>query len=195
MLFDSIYKPLYDMHDWQLAAFSAASCERIFPHFALFDHLTEGNRAVVARTALDQVWKQLALRGNMNVDAQLTKVEAILHDDTDDSFGASLAFDALVSLMATLNCVDNANYEDAASSAQLSRESVAKYVELGSEDDLSDEQLIRHIETHELMISEMDFQAQVISMLRQAKVAKAAMIDQLKDFAMADGVSNIGVSV
>jgi uncharacterized protein YjaG (DUF416 family) len=45
------------------------------------------------------------------------------------------------------------------------------------------------------MISEMDFQAQVISMLSQAKVAKAAMIDQLKDFAMADGVSNIGVSV
>ena len=137
MYFDQLYAPLKEMQDWQQIAFSAALCERIFPHYALFDSLSETNQVVIARTALDQVWKQLSLRGNMNADTQLSKVEAIVHSEEDESFGAGLAFDALVALMATLHCVDNASYEDAASVAHLSRESVAKFVELHADDELS----------------------------------------------------------
>jgi uncharacterized protein YjaG (DUF416 family) len=195
MYFDELYAPLQDMQDWQQIAFSAALCERIFPHYALFDSLSETNQAMIARTALDQVWKQLSLRGNMNADTQLTKIEAIVHGEEDESFGAGLAFDALVALMATLHCVDNASYEDAASVAHLSRESVAKFVELHAEDDLSDEQLIRHISTHELMVKELAFQSDVMQLLVSQNVAKSSQIDQLKLMAMADGVSNIGISM
>ena len=195
MYFDELYAPLQDMQDWQQIAFSAALCERIFPHYALFDSLSETNQAMIARTALDQVWKQLSLRGNMNADTQLTKIEAIVHGEEDESFGAGLAFDALVALMATLHCVDNASYEDAASVAHLSRESVAKFVELHAEDDLSDEQLIRHISTHELMVKELAFQSDVMLLLVSQNVAKSSQIDQLKLMAMADGVSNIGISM
>ena len=195
MYFDELYAPLRDMQDWQQTAFSAALCERIFPHFALYDSLLETNQVSVARTALDQVWKQLSLRGNMNAETQLTKVEAIIHGDEDESFGAGLAFDALVALMATLHCVDNACFEDAASVAHLSRESVAKFVELHAEDDLSDEQLIRHIETHELMLQELAFQTDVMTLLISQNVAKSSQIDQLKSMSMADGVSNIGISM
>jgi len=195
MYFDELYAPLQDMQDWQQIAFSAALCERIFPHYALFDSLSETNQAMIARTALDQVWKQLSLRGNMNADTQLTKIEAIVHGEEDESFGAGLAFDALVALMATLHCVDNACYEDAASVAHLSRESVAKFVELHAEDDLSDEQLIRHISTHELMVKELAFQSDVMQLLVSQNVAKSSQIDQLKLMAMADGVSNIGISM
>tara|TARA_B110000238_G_scaffold24200_1_gene23474 strand:- start:92 stop:652 length:561 start_codon:yes stop_codon:yes gene_type:complete len=183
------------MQDWQQTAFSAALCERIFPHYALYDSLLETNQVSIARTALDQVWKQLSLRGNMNAETQLTKVEAIIHGDEDESFGAGLAFDALVALMATLHCVDNACFEDAASVAHLSRESVAKFVELHAEDDLSDEQLIRHIETHELMLQELAFQTDVMQLLNSQNVAKSSQIDQLKSMSMADGVSNIGISM
>jgi|TARA_B110000114_G_scaffold156267_1_gene170027 uncharacterized protein YjaG (DUF416 family) len=195
MYFDELYAPLRDMQDWQQTAFSAALCERIFPHFALYDSLLETNQVSVARTALDQVWKQLSLRGNMNAETQLTKVEAIIHGDEDESFGAGLAFDALVALMATLHCVDNACFEDAASVAHLSRESVAKFVELHAEDDLSDEELIRHIETHELMLQELAFQTDVMQLLNSQNVAKSSQIDQLKSMSMADGVSNIGISM
>ena len=195
MYFDQLYAPLKDMQDWQQIAFSAALCERIFPHYALFDSLSEANHVLIARTALDQVWKQLSLRGNMNADTQLTKVEAIVHNEEDESFGAGLAFDALVALMATLHCVDHASYEDAASVAQLSRESVAKFVELHAEDELSDEQLIRHISTHELMVKELAFQSDVMQLLISQNVAKSSQIDQLKLMAMADGVSNIGISM
>ncbi|MDB4002092.1 YjaG family protein [Oceanospirillaceae bacterium] len=195
MYFDQLYAPLKDMQDWQQIAFSAALCERIFPHYALFDSLSETNQVLIARTALDQVWKQLSLRGNMNADTQLTKVEAIVHSEEDESFGAGLAFDALVALMATLHCVDNASYEDAASVAHLSRESVAKFVELHAKDELSDEQLIRHISTHELMVKELAFQSDVMQLLISQNVAKSSQIDQLKLMAMADGVSNIGISM
>lgn len=195
MYFDELYAPLQDMQDWQQIAFSAALCERIFPHYALFDSLSETNQVTIARTALDQVWKQLSLRGNMNADTQLTKIEAIVHNTKDDSFGAELAFDSLVALMATLHCVDNASYEDAASVAHLSRESVAKFVELHAEDELSDEQLIRHISTHELMVKELAFQSDVIQLLVSENVAKSSQIDRLKLMAMADGVSNIGISM
>ena len=195
MYFDELYAPLKDMQDWQQTAFSAALCERIFPHYALYDSLLEANQAIIARTALDQVWKQLSLRGNMNADTQLTKVEAIIHNEEDESFGAGLAFDALVALMATLHCVDNASFEDAASVAHLSRESVAKLVELHADDELSDEQLIRHISTHELMVQELTFQAHVMELLISQNVAKASQIDELKAMSMADGVSNIGISI
>ena len=195
MYFDQLYAPLKEMQDWQQIAFSAALCERIFPHYALFDCLSETNQVVIARTALDQVWRQLSLHGNMNAATQLSKVEAIVHSEEDESFGAGLAFDALVALMATLHCVDNASYEDAASVAHLSRESVAKFVELHADDELSDEQLIRHISTHELMVKELAFQSDVMQLLISQNVAKSNQIDQLKSMAMADGVSNIGISM
>jgi hypothetical protein len=97
--------------------------------------------------------------------------------------------------MATLHCVDNASFEDAASVAHLSRESVAKFVELHADDELSDEQLIRHISTHELMVQELTFQAHVMELLISQNVAKASQIDELKAMSMADGVSNIGISI
>jgi uncharacterized protein YjaG (DUF416 family) len=195
MYFDELYAPLKGMQDWQQTAFSAALCERIFPHYALYDSLLEASQVSIARTALDQVWKQLSLRGNMNAETQLSKVEAIIHNEEDESFGAGLAFDALVALMATLHCVSHASYEDAASVAHLSRESVAKFVELHAEDDLSDEQLIRHISTHDLMVQEVAFQADVMGLLMSQNVAKSSQIDQLKSMSMANGVSNIGISM
>ncbi|MDC9720485.1 MAG: DUF416 family protein [Gammaproteobacteria bacterium] len=195
MYFDELYAPLKGMQGWQQAAFSAALCERIFPHYALYDSLVETNQVSIARTALDQVWKQLSLRGNMNAETQLTKIESIVHGEEDESFGAGLAFDALVALMATLHCIDNPSFEDAASVAHLSRESVAKFVELHAEDELSDEELIRHISTHELMVEELTFQTDVMQLLITQNVAKAAQIDQLKAMAMANGVSNIGISM
>ena len=195
MYFDELYAPLRDMQDWQQTAFSAALCERIFPHHALYENLIESNHHIVARTALDQVWKQLSLRGNMNAETQLTKVEAILHNDDDESFGAGLAFDALVALMATLHCIESASFEDAASVAHLSRESVAKFVELHADEELSDDELIRQISTHELMVQELTFQADVMKLITSSKTAKASLIDELQTMSQANGVSNIGISM
>ena len=46
MYFDELYAPLKDMQDWQQTAFSAALCERIFPHYALYDSLLEASELV-----------------------------------------------------------------------------------------------------------------------------------------------------
>jgi hypothetical protein len=45
------------------------------------------------------------------------------------------------------------------------------------------------------MVQELAFQADVMQLLVSQNVAKASQIDQLKSMAMADGVSNIGISM
>ena len=52
-----------------------------------------------------------------------------------------------------------------------------------------------YISTHELMVQELAFQADVMQLLVSQNVAKVSQIDQLKLMAMADGVSNIGISM
>ena len=194
MYFDDLYAPLGDMTDWQITAFAAAVSERIFPHFALYDELLENNTVSVARLALDKIWDQLAARGSCNTETQMAKVEAIVHSEEDTSFGAGLAFDALVAVMATIHCLEEASIEDASSVAHLAREAVAKYLELHVEEDMNDDELIRYISTHDMMEQELVFQVDVMQRLSALRTPKAAELDAIKAIAQANGVSNIGIS-
>ena len=45
------------------------------------------------------------------------------------------------------------------------------------------------------MVQELAFQADVMQLLMSQNVAKSSPIDQLKSMSMADGVSNIGISM
>ncbi|MCP4790935.1 MAG: YjaG family protein [Gammaproteobacteria bacterium] len=195
MYFDDLYYPLAEMTDWQKTAFAAAVTERIFPHFALYDELLEYNNVAVARNALDKVWDKISARGSCNPESQIAKIEAIVHSEEDTSFGAGLAFDALVAVMVTLHCLEEASVEDASGVAHLSRESIAKYLELHAEEEFNEEDLIRYISTHELMAQELNFQVEVMQKLQDMRTPKAAQLDAIKAMAQANGVSNIGISL
>jgi hypothetical protein len=45
------------------------------------------------------------------------------------------------------------------------------------------------------MLQELDFHADVMELIISQNVAKASQIDQLKTMSMANGVSNIGISM
>jgi hypothetical protein len=45
------------------------------------------------------------------------------------------------------------------------------------------------------MLQELAFQTDVMTLLISQNVAKSSQIDQLKSMSMADGVSNIGISM
>ena len=194
MYFDDLYYPLAEMSDWQKTTFAAAVSERIFPHFALYDELLENHNQGVARMALDKVWDKLTARGSCNTETQMAKVEAIVHDEEDDSFGAGLAFDALVAVMATLHCLEDASVEDASSVAHLSREAIAKYLELHVQEDMNDEELIRYISTHDMMEQELNFQVELMQRIQALDTPKASELDAIKAMGQANGVSNIGIS-
>ncbi|MBV0933227.1 YjaG family protein [Marinobacterium weihaiense] len=182
---------------WQLTAFSAALTERMFPNFALFARLVEFGDVAKIRQVLDGVWDSLTGRaGKMNFEVQQEAVEANMPDlDEYDMYGALPALDAIVALNATLNCILEKDRSEAANIGQLSRECVATFLEVTEGDDeMSDEDLVKLINTHELMQAEDAFRDEVLEQLRAHKHPTPDFVASLRALARNEGVSNIGIS-
>ncbi|PIE20718.1 MAG: hypothetical protein CSA61_00705 [Neptuniibacter caesariensis] len=188
-------KEFYDLKDWQLAAFCAAISERMFPNFALFSRLLEFGDVAKMRRILDAVWDHLNNTGaKMNFEVQLDSVEANMPDlDEFDMYGASPALDAIVALFSTLNTVIAADPGEVLNVANMSRESVATFIELNADDQISDEELVKFINTHELMQQEDDFQASILEII-QDDLPRREALRELRELAHNDGYSNLGIS-
>ncbi|WP_286240605.1 YjaG family protein [Neptuniibacter halophilus] len=188
-------KEFYDLKDWQLAAFCAAVSERMFPNFALFARLMEFGDAAKMRQILDAVWDHLNNTGaKMNFEVQLDKVEANMPDlDEFDLYGASPALDAIVALYSTLNTLIAADAGEVMNVANVSRECVAGFIELNADDQISDEELVRFINTHELMQQEDDFQADILEII-QDQIPRGEALAELRELAHNDGYSNLGIT-
>ena len=187
-------KEFYDLKDWQLTAFCTAVTERMFPNFALFARLLEFGDAEKMRQILDAVWDHLNNTGaKMNFEVQLDKVEANMPDlDEFEMYGASPALDAVVSLYSTLNTVIAADPGEVLNVANMSRESVATFIELNADDQISDEELVRFINTHELMQQEDDFQADILEII-QDDLPRGEALRELRELSHNDGYSNLGI--
>ena len=193
----SMKKQLAELQDWQLVAFSAALSERMFPNFALFSRLVEFGNAQQLRQILNGVWDKLGNTGaKMNFEVQLDKVEANIPDlEEFTMYGALPANDAVVALFSTLNIILAADPEEAANVANLSRECVASFIEISEADDqLSDEEVVRLISTHELMEQEEAFQEEVLERVTASKKPNKDLIIALRELAHNEGFSNIGIS-
>ena len=191
-----IDRQLAPLKDWQLSAFCAALSERMYPNFALFSDLVEFGDNQKLRTVLNGVWDHLANTGaKMNFEVQLGHVEANMPDlEEFTMYGAVPARDAVLALVQTLECVLEADLELASEIANLSRECVATFIEFSEGvDQLSDEELIRLINTHELMEIEDAFQQEVLDQVTAHKQPNKALMQSLRELASNEGVSNIGV--
>ncbi len=188
-------KEFYDLKDWQLAAYCAAVSERMFPNFALFARLMEFGDVAKMRQILDAVWDNLSNTGaKMNFEVQLDKVEANMPNlDEFDMYGASPALDAIVALYSSLNTVLSADAGEVLNVANMSRESVATFIEMSADDQISDDELVRFINTHELMQQEDDFHADILEII-QDDLPRTAALSELRELAHNDGYSNIGIS-
>ncbi|WP_370280478.1 YjaG family protein [Pontibacterium sp.] len=193
----SMKTQLAELQDWQLVAFSAALSERMFPNFALFSRLVEFGNAQQLRQILNGVWDKLGNTGaKMNFEVQLDKVEANIPDLEEFSmYGALPANDAVVALFSTLNIILAADPEEAANVANLSRECVASFIEISEADDqLSDEEVVRLINTHEMMEQEEAFQEEVLERVTSSKKPNKDLIAALRELAHNEGFSNIGIT-
>ena len=188
-------KEFYDLKDWQLVAYCAAVSERMFPNFALFSRLLEFGDAQKMRQILDAVWDHLNNTGaKMNFEVQLDKVEDNIPDLAEyDMYGAIPAQNAIVSLFSTLNTVLASDAGEVINIANLSREVVADFVELNADDQLSDDELVRYINTHDLMQQEDEFQSVILEIL-QDDISRGEALKELRELAHNDGYSNIGIS-
>jgi len=188
-------KEFYDLKDWQLAAYCAAVSERMFPNFALFARLMEFGDVAKMSQILDAVWDNLSNTGaKMNFEVQLDKVEANMPNlDEFEMYGASPALDAIVALYSSLNTVLSADAGEVLNVVNMSRESVATFIEMSADDQISDDELVRFINTHELMQQEDDFHADILEII-QDDLPRTAALSELRELAHNDGYSNIGIS-
>jgi len=186
---------LKQLNDWQLAAFCAAVSERLLPNYVLFSRVAEFGDARVLRTALDKVWDRLCNRcGAVNFETQMEKVDAVIPEPDDfDMYGVYPALDACVALITTLNQMVEASYQDARQISQLSLEGIETYLEVIADAELSDEDLVRFINTHPLIEIEQQFQEDLLEQLLSSAKNNIAVLDSIRHEAKNDGVSNIGI--
>lgn len=186
---------LKQLNDWQLAAFCAAVSERLLPNYLLFSRVAEFGDAKILRTALDRVWDRLCNRcGSVNFETQMERVDTVIPEPEDfDIYGVYPALDACVALIATLNQMLEASYQDARQISQLSLQGIETYLEVIADAELSDEELVRFINTHPLIEIEQQFQEDLIEQLLSTTKVNIALLDSIRLQANNDGVSNIGI--
>lgn len=190
-------KQLRNSAKWQLALFSAALSERMFPNYGLFAELTGAGDRDQMRKILNGVWENLSGQGaKMNLEVQLDHVDANIPNlDEFDMYGAMPAYDAAVALYSTLVCAIEGDPAEAVGIANLSRECVAKFIEVTEADEeMSEEDLLRFISVHDLMVAEYDFQNDLLEQIGAARQPTPALIKTLKKLAENEGYSNIGIS-
>ncbi len=194
--FQQLHKQIGQFKPWQLTAFSAALTERMLPNFMLFARLIEFGDAQQVRRIMDGVWDHLSGGAKMNFEVQLDHIEANMPSlDEYDMYGAMPALDAVVALYSTLVCILEQDPAEAINIADLSRESVATFIEVNEADpQLSDAELMRFISTHDLMQDEDAFQEDVFIKLSAQDQPNPQFIQMLRSFSMNEGVSNIGIS-
>lgn len=185
-----------DLEPWQQMLFATALSERMFLNFALFSRLMNFGDVDKMRNLLNSIWDEQMQRGTkVNYEVQLNHVEDNIVDlDEFDMFGAIPARDAMMALFSTLIFKLEQESDEVVAVSNLSYDTIGAYVEFAEADDqMSDEELVRLINMHDLMLDEDAFQEALLEQLAGASF-KPAVVESVRELARNQGVSNIGIS-
>ena len=184
------------LEPWQQMLFATALSERMFLNFALFSRLMNFGDLEKMRNLLSSIWEEQMQRGTkVNYEVQLNHVEDNIVDlDEYDMFGAIPARDAMMALFSTLILKLEQESDEAVAVSNLSYDTIGAYVEFAEADDqMSDEELVRLINMHDLMLDEDAFQEELLERLSGTSF-KPAVVETVRELAQNQGVSNIGIS-
>jgi len=185
-----------DLEPWQQMLFATALSERMFLNFALFSRLMNFGDVDKMRNLLNSIWDEQMQRGTkVNYEVQLNHVEDNIVDlDEFDMFGAIPARDAMMALFSTLIFKLEQESDEVVAVSNLSYDTIGAYVEFAEADDqMSDEELVRLINMHDLMLDEDAFQEALLEQLAGASF-KPTVVESVRELARNQGVSNIGIS-
>ncbi len=184
------------LEPWQQMLFASALSERMFLNFALFSRLMNFGDLDKMRNLLNSIWEEQTQRGTkVNYEVQLNHVEDNIVDlDEYDMFGAIPARDAMMALFSTCILKLEQESDEAVAVSNLSYDTIGAYVEFAEADDqMSDEELVRLINMHDLMLDEDSFQEELLERLSGTSF-KPALVEAVRELAQNQGVSNIGIS-
>jgi len=188
---DKFYKRLGDLEPWQQSVFALALAERMYPNYHLYAESTGKGNATEFRAALDSLWLYLTEKGSrVNLSAILESFEAFIPDPThEESYGAYPALDACVALGCAYNSVICRIGEEPMEASGASIGSVAGFIEMLEERELTEEELYEQ----PLMEHEMAFQVELLSQVSRPRDPQ--QIFAIRSLAAQDGVSNLGIAL
>ena len=190
-----IHKRLENLATWQHLTFMACLCERMYPNYHLFCQISEQpQNAKVYHNILNLVWEYLTVKDTkINFENQLEKLEDIIPDVNDyRCYGVIPALDACEGLSEVLHTIiAGASLEQAVKVSQLSLGTVAGYLEMEQERELSDTEL----KESDLIQQELDLQWQLYRVLNEAEKHNVALIQDLKNELREEKISNICIKI
>ena len=190
-----IHKRLENLATWQHLTFMACLCERMYPNYHLFCQISEQpEHAKVYHNILNLVWEYLTVKDTkINFENQLEKLEDIIPDVNDyRCYGVIPALDACEGLSEVLHTIiAGASLEQAVKVSQLSLGTVAGYLEMEQERELSDTEL----KESDLIQQELDLQWQLYRVLNEAEKHDVALIQDLKNELREEKISNICIKI
>lgn len=190
-----IHKRLENLATWQHLTFMACLCERMYPNYHLFCQISEQpQHAKVYHNILNLVWEYLTVKDTkINFENQLEKLEDIIPDVNDyRCYGVIPALDACEGLSELLHTIiAGASLEQAIKVSQLSFSTIAGYLEMEQERELSEAEL----KESDLIQQELDLQWQLYRVLKDAEKHDVALIQDLKNELREEKISNICIKI
>ncbi|WP_417617183.1 YjaG family protein [Oceanisphaera sp.] len=191
MFGEKFYKKINKLAPWQQTVFALALAQRMYPNYQLFSETSQFGNSGRMRETLDVLWTYLTVKGSrVDLSAELESFETQIPDPARfEQYGAYPALDACIALGAAYNSVICRLGEEAIEASSASLGTVAGFVELLAERELSEEELY----DNELIMAEMEFQVELLEKVSQPRDANVILA--IRDFASQGGVSNIGISL
>ena len=190
-----IHKRLENLATWQHLTFMACLCERMYPNYHLFCQISEQpQHAKVYHNILNLVCEYLTVKDTkINFENQLEKLEDIIPDVNDyRCYGVIPALDACEGLSEVLHTIiAGASLEQAIKVSQLSFNTIAGYLEMEQERELSEAEL----KESDLIQQELDLQWQLYRVLKDAEKHDVALIQDLKNELREEKISNICIKI
>lgn len=190
------FQRIRELNYLQQAVLAAALVERMLPNYGLFSEATGFGDDAILRSALNLCWEKIILpKSKISLEKQIEKIEPNVPELADfDMFGTYPAIDAATALLGLMHGLIAKDEQEFISISKISQATVARFIEyqLTVEGELADNTAVRE---HPLMQYEIDVLGELIDFVEQMGRVTAENVKALKQHAIADGQTNIGITL
>lgn len=195
-----ILKSIQALSGWRETAFMLALAERALPNVVLYlesVELYQDMQLKDHRDLMQATWQHLVAEPDESEIAELLdEVSAPIEVlEQDENYGARPSTACLHLWEQALLSELNREKPRALEASQASLQTVMDFIEFSEGDDLSENALVKLFDRHNLMTREFAFQDELVERLRNAGRVSKEFINELRELAQDEGVSNLGISL
>ncbi|TMO71593.1 DUF416 domain-containing protein [Pseudoalteromonas sp. S3785] len=190
------FQRIRELNYLQKAVLASALIERMLPNYGLFSEATGFGDEALLRSALNVCWEKILLpKSKIDLEKQVEKIEPNVPELADfDMFGTYPAIDAATSLLSLMHGLMGQDEQEFISVSKISQATVARFIEyqMTVEGEVADNKAVRE---HPLMQYEIEVLSELIDFVENMGRVTSENVKALKKQAIADGQTNIGLTL